>query len=214
MAAASGNGGNRASGPRCIALVGPFQSGKTTLLEAILSRTGAIARQGTVEAGTTVSDSDEDEHKRQLSISMSLTHADWQGRKFTPHGTELVWSNTDSRRRICAFIDSAERSLIVQHPKFSDLAIVDPVVTTSYQTRDHGFMVYDTLYGQDDDYRVRPQMVEGHVTENDGKTWKITLRDGMKFHDGEPVRAKDAVASIKRWSGRDLFGKRKPSGGN
>ena len=52
MAAASGNGGNRASGPRCIALVGPFQSGKTTLLEAILSRTGAIARQGTVEAGT------------------------------------------------------------------------------------------------------------------------------------------------------------------
>ena len=48
--------GTRASGPRCIALVGPFQSGKTTLLEAILARTGAIQRQGTVDAGTTVGD--------------------------------------------------------------------------------------------------------------------------------------------------------------
>ena len=56
MAAANGNGGTRATGPRCIALVGPFQSGKTTLLEAILARTGAIQRQGTVEAGTTVGD--------------------------------------------------------------------------------------------------------------------------------------------------------------
>jgi peptide/nickel transport system substrate-binding protein len=88
----------------------------------------------------------------------------------------------------------------------ADLAIVDPVVTTSYQTRDHGFMVWDTLYGQDNQYRIRPQMAAGHTTENDGKTWKLTLRDGLKFHDGERVLARDAAASIARWSKRDSFG--------
>ena len=60
----------------------------------------------------------------------------------------------------------------------ADLALLDPVTTTSYQTRDHGFMVFDTLYGQDSEYRIRPQMLEGHAVENDGKTWKLTLRDG------------------------------------
>ena len=88
----------------------------------------------------------------------------------------------------------------------ADLAIIDPIVTTSYQTRDHGFMVFDTLYGQDNDYRIRPQMVEGHIVENDGKTWKLTLRPGLKFHDGERVLARDAAASITRWGKRDSFG--------
>ncbi len=88
----------------------------------------------------------------------------------------------------------------------ADLAIADPVVTTSYQTRDHGYMVFDTLYGQDDSYAVKPQMVEGHVSENDGKTWKLTLREGLKFHDGEKVLARDAAASVQRWGKRDSFG--------
>ncbi len=88
----------------------------------------------------------------------------------------------------------------------ADLAIVDPIVTTSYQTRDHGYMVFDTLYGQDNEYRIRPQMVEGHTVENDGKTWKLTLRQGLKFHDGERVLARDAAASITRWGKRDSFG--------
>ena len=88
----------------------------------------------------------------------------------------------------------------------ADLALLDPVVTTSYQTRDHGFMVFDTLYGQDNAYRIRPQMVEGHVVENDGLTWNLTLREGLKFHDGQRVLARDAVASIQRWGKRDAFG--------
>jgi peptide/nickel transport system substrate-binding protein len=88
----------------------------------------------------------------------------------------------------------------------ADLALVDPVITTSYQTRDHGFMVYDTLYGQDNAYRIRPQMVAGHVVENDGKTWKLTLRDGLTFHDGTKVLARDAAASVSRWGKRDSFG--------
>src|SRR5437899_2917604 len=89
----------------------------------------------------------------------------------------------------------------------ADLALLDPVLTTNYQTRDHGFMVFDTLYGQDDAYRIRPQMVEGHVAENGGKTWSLTLREGLRFHDGSKVLARDAVASVARWGKRDSFGR-------
>ena len=59
-------------------------------------------------------------------------------------------------------------------------------------------MVWDTLYGVDNQFRAQPQMVAGDKTENDGKTWELTLRDGLKFHDGEKVLAKDCVATIKR----------------
>src|SRR4051812_31102265 len=78
----------------------------------------------------------------------------------------------------------------------ADLALLDPVLTTNYQTRDHGFMVFDTLYGQDNAYRTRPQMIDGHVSENEGKTWKLTLREGLEFHDGTKVLARDAAASV------------------
>src|SRR5271157_5866320 len=91
----------------------------------------------------------------------------------------------------------------------SDLAILDPVWTTAYVTRNHSYMVYDTLYGQTgqkDGFKATPQMVAGHVVENDGKTWKLTLRDGLMFHTGEKVLARDCVASIKRWGARDAFG--------
>ena len=65
-------------------------------------------------------------------------------------------------------IGNAQAAKPIRFVPDADLASIDPVITTSYQTRDHGFMIYDTLYGQDDAYRVRPQMVEGHVVENDG----------------------------------------------
>jgi peptide/nickel transport system substrate-binding protein len=87
-----------------------------------------------------------------------------------------------------------------------DLAFLDPHWTTAYITRGHGYMVFDTLYGQDATYTPQPQMVEGHVVENDGKLWKLTLRDGLLWHDGTPVLARDCVASIKRWAKRDALG--------
>ena len=90
----------------------------------------------------------------------------------------------------------------------SDLAVVDPVWTTADVTRNHGFMVFDTLYGLDADYSAQPQMVAGHVTSTDGKQWDLTLRPGLSFHDGTPVLARDAVASIVRWAKRDGFGGR------
>ena len=62
------------------------------------------------------------------------------------------------------------------------------------------------LYGTDGSYQPSGQMVEGHATENDGKEWRLTLRDGLKWHDGEKVLARDCVASIRRWGSKDAFG--------
>ncbi len=88
----------------------------------------------------------------------------------------------------------------------ADLAQLDPVWVTAYVTRNHAFLVFDTLYGLDTDYNPQPQMVDGHLVEDDGKLWTLTLRPGLKFHDGAPVLARDAVASIRRWASRDAFG--------
>lgn len=87
-----------------------------------------------------------------------------------------------------------------------DLAFVDPIYASAQVSRNHGFMVFDTLYGIDTSLTVSPQMAEGHVVSADGKQWDISLRPGLTFHDGEQVRAWDCVASIQRWSHRDAFG--------
>ncbi|HUA55542.1 MAG TPA: ABC transporter substrate-binding protein [Candidatus Sulfotelmatobacter sp.] len=88
----------------------------------------------------------------------------------------------------------------------ADLAVLDPIWTTSYQTRDHAFLVFDTLFGVDASFKAQPQMVEGAVAEDDGKRWRLVLRSGLKFHDGTPVLARDCVASVRRWGARDAFG--------
>ena len=88
----------------------------------------------------------------------------------------------------------------------SDLAVLDPLYTTAAITGTHGLMVFDTLYGLDEQFQAQPQMVAGHVVEDDGLTWTLTLRDGLRFHDGRPVLARDAAASITRWAARDMYG--------
>ena len=87
-----------------------------------------------------------------------------------------------------------------------DLAFVDPIYASAQVSRNHGFMVFDTLYGTDAALNVSPQMAQGHAVSDDGKQWDIILRPGLVFHDGEAVRARDCVASIRRWSRRDSFG--------
>ena len=77
------NGGTSPAGPRCIALVGPFQSGKTTLLEAILARTGAIARQGTVEAGSTVGDGSNEARHHRMGVELSVATTSFLGESYT-----------------------------------------------------------------------------------------------------------------------------------
>jgi peptide/nickel transport system substrate-binding protein len=88
----------------------------------------------------------------------------------------------------------------------ADITVLDPVFNTATVTLIHGFMVFDTLYGMDAEYNLQPQMAAGHVVEDDGLTWTITLREGLRFHDGEPVRGRDCVASLRRWGARDMFG--------
>ena len=103
-------------------------------------------------------------------------------------------------------IASAQANRVLKFVPQADLAVLDPVFATAYVTRNHAFLVFDTLYGLDEQYRPQPQMVEGHRIETDGKLWILTLRDGLVFHDGSPVLARDAVASIRRWAARDAFG--------
>lgn len=88
----------------------------------------------------------------------------------------------------------------------TDVAVLDPIWTTTYPTRDHAYLVFDTLFGMTSAYEVTPQMLAGATTENDGRTWNLTLRDGLRFHDNTPVLARDAVVSIRRWGARDTFG--------
>jgi len=87
-----------------------------------------------------------------------------------------------------------------------DLAFLDPHWTTASITRNYGQMVFDTLYGYDLNFQPHPQMLEGDRTEDNGRTWLLTLRPGLMWHDGAPVLARDCVASIRRWAGRDPFG--------
>ncbi len=88
----------------------------------------------------------------------------------------------------------------------ADLSVLDPIWTAAYVTRNHAMMVFDTLYGMDDAYSVSPQMVAGDSISDDGRTWTLTLRDGLLWHDGSKVLARDCVASIRRWGARDTFG--------
>src|SRR5688572_4124371 len=90
----------------------------------------------------------------------------------------------------------------------ADLRILDPIATTAYITRNHGYMVYDTLFAIDAKFQVRPQMVDKWEVSKDGLTYTFNLRPGLKFHDGQPVKSADCIASIDRWSKRDALGQK------
>jgi peptide/nickel transport system substrate-binding protein len=100
----------------------------------------------------------------------------------------------------------ADDAKTINFTPHADLASLDPVWTTADITRNFSLAVYDTLYGYDADFQVQPQMVEGAVVASDGKQWDLTLRDGLAFHDGTPVLARDCIASIQRFAKRDPFG--------
>src|SRR5580700_10270678 len=88
----------------------------------------------------------------------------------------------------------------------ADLANFDPIWGTQYVVRNAAALVWDTLYGLDEKLQPQRQMVESEEVSADGLTWTFRLRSGLKFHDGEPVLTKDAVASLARWAARDLMG--------
>ncbi len=89
----------------------------------------------------------------------------------------------------------------------NDLSSLDPVQSTAAFVRNHGFLVYDQLFALDSQGVARPQMVDTHEAAPDGLSHRFTLREGLAFHDGQPVRAADAVQSIRRWAERDVVGR-------
>ncbi len=106
------------------------------------------------------------------------------------------WAPAQAQQKVLKFIPQA------------DLRILDPIATTAYITRNHGYMVYDTLFAMDEKFQVKPQMVDKVEISKDQLTYTFTLRDGLKFHDGAPVRAADCIASIDRWGKRDALGQK------
>src|SRR4051812_24837726 len=90
----------------------------------------------------------------------------------------------------------------------ADLRSLDPIWTTAYITRNHGYMVYDVLFAIDEKFQIQPQMVEKYDVSPDKLTYTFTLRDGLKFHDGAPVKSADCIASLQRWAKRDVFGQK------
>lgn len=99
---------------------------------------------------------------------------------------------------------ATERTLrIATH---APLEILDPITTTAYITRTHGYLVYDTLFAFDENGEVQPQMVDDWEVSADGRTWSFTLREGLRWQDGAPVTAEDCVASLQRWGQRDGAG--------
>ena len=101
----------------------------------------------------------------------------------------------------------AQRAKVVKFIPLGELAVMDPIRASAKVTLHHAYMVYDTLYGMDEGFDIQPQMVEGHRRDGD-LVWDLTLREGLRFHDGEPVRGRDVVASIRRWAGADALGSR------
>jgi peptide/nickel transport system substrate-binding protein len=106
---------------------------------------------------------------------------------------------------ICA-VPAAQAQTTVRAVMHSDLKIVDPIWTTAYITRNHGYMIYDTLFSNDAKGNIKPQMVDKYDLSADKLVYTMTLRDGLLWHDGQPVTADDCVASIKRWAARDAVG--------
>ncbi len=90
----------------------------------------------------------------------------------------------------------------------SNLNILDPIWTTQYMARNHGYMVYDTLFGTDEKNKIQPQMVEKWTESPDHRLWTFTLRPGLAFHDGAPVTGEDVIASLSRWGKRDAMGQK------
>ena len=121
-----------------------------------------------------------------------------------------------SKRRIWASLVATASALLGNAPAHAQSLlkvapetlsrILDPHFTTSFTTRDLGYLVYDTLFAVDDKFEPRPQMVERYTLSPDKLTYIFVLRSGLKWHDGTPVTAADCVASIRRWASRDSMG--------
>ncbi len=101
---------------------------------------------------------------------------------------------------------AAQTQSVLRIRDVGDIQQMDPLLSTNYPMRDMSYLIWDTLFAMDAQFKVQPQMVDTHTVSPDGKTYDFSLRTGLAFHDGAPVTAKDVIASIKRWMGKDSLG--------
>ncbi|MEI7876173.1 MAG: ABC transporter substrate-binding protein [Alphaproteobacteria bacterium] len=121
------------------------------------------------------------------------------------NGRTVKWMLAAATAVLMSASAQAQTLKVVMH---SDVKILDPIWTTAYIVRNHGYMIYDTLFAVDDKLAVKPQMVETWKVSDDKLVYSFTLRDGLKFHDGQPVTSEDCIASIRRWAARDAMGQK------
>ncbi len=101
---------------------------------------------------------------------------------------------------------AAQAETVLRVIPHADLKNLDPIWTTAYISRNHGYLIYDTLFALDEELKVQPQMVDTWNVSDDDLVWTFKLRAGLKWHDGAPVTAEDCIASLKRWGVRDGMG--------
>jgi len=107
-----------------------------------------------------------------------------------------------------ALLTVAQAQSVLRVVPHADLKNIDPIWTTAYITRNHGYMVYDTLFAMDENLQPQPQMVDTWEVSDDQLTYTFTLRDGLLFHDDTPVTSEDVIASLQRWGARDGMGQK------
>src|SRR5499433_116211 len=122
-------------------------------------------------------------------------------------GAGAALGTVGSALRGVPIVHAQKRGGTIRIIPIADLRVLDPIWTTAYVTRDHAYLVYDTLFGSDASLQVKPQMVDKYSVSRDHMKWSFTLRDGLKFHDGRLVTAEDCVVSLQRWGQKDSLGK-------
>src|SRR2546429_7458247 len=143
-------------------------------------------------------------HNSSQSISLLLQHPPVQGALAMHTRSVLLRSAFASMAAVALTLAlgsgvspaEAQGQKVLKFIPQADLRILDPITTTAYITRNHGYMIYDTLFATDAKFQVQPQMVDKYELSSDKLTYTFTLRDGLKFHDGTPVRSADCIASI------------------
>jgi peptide/nickel transport system substrate-binding protein len=103
-------------------------------------------------------------------------------------------------------IAQSDKTRVLRFVPQANLSLLDPIFSTAGPTQCHGGAIYDTLFGINARREPKPQMAEGYTLSEDGRTYLIRLREGLKFHNGEPVRAQDCAPSLARWAARDTLG--------
>ena len=120
--------------------------------------------------------------------------------------TRLAAGAALSAGLLSACLPALAQTTVLRVVPHSNLAILDTIWTTAYMSRNHGYMIYDTLFGTDENAKIKPQMVESWTESGDHRLWTFKLRKGLEFHDGKPVTGEDVIASLARWGKRDAMG--------